>query len=179
MSKPDNYYESSPQKRALEDLKRCRCLKWGNKNFSCLNPPDHIILDELYRLLLRVTDALTLNLLDEMIEWDDEEAHKNKVSNPKAIAQHLQEAVQTINKCGITFPVWEKKNARVPIPTTGPVWWEMKKKKKKTVTRDLPWTLFYSFEKRHSCNCGENMEGTNIILSSIKMFNTEKQYTLF
>lgn len=131
MSKPDNYYESSPQKHALEDLKRCRCLKWGNKNFSCLNPPDHIILDELYRLLLRVTDVLTLNLLDEMIEWDDEEAHKNKVSNPKAIAQHLQEAVQTINKCGITFPVWEKKNARVPIPTTGPVWWKMKKKKKK------------------------------------------------
>lgn len=46
-----------------------------------------------------------------MIEWDDEEAHKNKVSNPKAIGQHLQEAVQTINKCGITFHVWEKKNA--------------------------------------------------------------------
>lgn len=138
MSKPDNYYESSPQKRALEDLKRCRCLKWGNKNFSCLNPLDHIILDELYRLLLRVTDALTLNLLDEMIEWDDEEAHKNKVSNPKAIAQHLQEAVQTINKCGITFPVWEKKNARVPIPTTGPVWWEMKKKKKKLSPGTFP-----------------------------------------
>ena len=46
-----------------------------------------------------------------MIEWDDEEAHKNKVSNPKAIGQHLQEAVQTINKCGVTFHVWEKKNA--------------------------------------------------------------------
>ena len=116
MSKPDNYYESSPQKRTLEDLKRCCRLKRGNKNFSCINPPllniplDHIILDELH-LLLRVTDVLTRNLLDEMIEWDVEEAHKNKVSNPKAIGQHLQEAVQTINKCGVTFHVWEKKNA--------------------------------------------------------------------
>ena len=116
MSKPDNCYESSPQKRTLEDLKRCCRLKRGNKNFSCFNPPllniplDHIILDELH-LLLRVTDVLTRNLLDEMIEWDVEEAHKNKVSNPKAIGQHLQEAVQTINKCGVTFHVWEKKNA--------------------------------------------------------------------
>ena len=65
----------------------------------------------LSEALLRVPDALTQNLLVEMIEWDDEEAHKNKVSNPKAIGQHLQEAVKTINKCGVTFHVWEKKNA--------------------------------------------------------------------
>ena len=37
--------------------------------------------------------------------WDDQEAHKNKVSNPKAIGQHLQEAVKTVNKCGVTFHV--------------------------------------------------------------------------
>lgn len=54
-----------------------------------------------------------------MIEWDDEEAHKNKVSNPKAIGQHLQEAVKTINKCGVTFHVWEKKNADGKGSSTG------------------------------------------------------------
>ena len=81
MSNPDDFYEKSPQKRTLEDLKKCCCLKRGNKNVCCVNPPrlniplDHVILDELH-LLLRVTDVLTRNILDETIEWDDEEAHK-------------------------------------------------------------------------------------------------------
>ena len=70
----------------------CSLLKQEKKNFSCIKPPllnvplDHIILDQLH-LLLR-TDVLIRNLLDEMIEWDDEEAHKNKVFNPKAIWQY-------------------------------------------------------------------------------------------
>lgn len=150
MSKPDNYYESSPQKRTLEELKRCCHLKRGN----CINPPllniplDHIILDELH-LLLRVTDVLTRNLLDEMIEWDDEEAHKNKVFNPKAIAQHLQEAVQTINKCGVTFHVSEKKNADGKGSGTYN-WTSLMGNEKKTVAKNLPWTLFNSLAKRHS-----------------------------
>lgn len=116
MSKPDTYYECSPQRRMLEDLKKCCHLKRGNKNFCCINPPllniplDHIILDELH-LLFRVTDVLTRNVLDEMIEWDDEETHKKKVSKPSAIGQHLKKSVETLNKCGIAFHVWEKKNA--------------------------------------------------------------------
>ena len=116
MSKPDDYYESSLKKRTLEDIKKCCHLKRGNKNFCCVNPPllniplDHIILDELH-LLLRVTDVLTRNVLDEMIEWDDEESHKKKVAKPASIGQHLKKAVDAINKCGVTFQVWEKKNA--------------------------------------------------------------------
>ena len=98
MTKPDTFYDSSPQKRTIEDLRRCCHLKKGNKNFCCINPHllnillDHIILDELH-LLLRITDVLTHNVLDEVIEWDDEEAHKKKVSKPAQIGQHLQEAI--------------------------------------------------------------------------------------
>lgn len=54
---------------------------------------------------------LTRNVLDEMIELVDEESHKRKVANPSVIWQHLQTAVEAINKCGVTFWVWEKKNA--------------------------------------------------------------------
>ena len=102
MTKPDMFYDSSPQKQTIEDLRKCCRLKKGNKNFCCINPPllniplDHIILDELY-LLLRITDVLTCNVLDEVIEWDDEEAHRKKVSKPATIGQHLQEATQAIN----------------------------------------------------------------------------------
>ena len=99
-----------------EELKTCCQLKRGNRNFCCINPPllnvpfDHVILDELH-LFLRITDVLTRNVLDEMIELDDEESHKRKVANPSVIGQHLQTAIEAINKCGVTFWVWEKKNA--------------------------------------------------------------------
>ena len=46
---------------------------------------------------------LTRNVLDEMIELVDEESHKRKVANPSVIWQHLQTAVEAINKCGVTF----------------------------------------------------------------------------
>ena len=72
-----------------------------------------------------------------MIEWDDEEARKNKVSNPKAIGQHLQEAVQTINKCGVTFHVWEKKNADGKGSGTYD-WTSLMGNEKKTVAKNLP-----------------------------------------
>ena len=46
-----------------------------------------------------------------MIEWDDEDAHKQKILNPPVIGQHLQKAVNEIKACGVSFNVWEKKNA--------------------------------------------------------------------
>ena len=142
MTKPDTFYDSSPQKRAIEDLRRCCRLKKGNKNFCCINPPllniplDHIILDELH-LLLRITDVLTRNVLDEVIEWDDEEAHKKKVSKPAPIGQHLQEAIQTINRCGITFRVWEKKNVDGKGSGTYD-WTSLMGNEKKMLLRSLP-----------------------------------------
>ena len=65
-----------------------------------------------------------------MIEWDDDDAHKNKVANPPPIGQHLQKAVKEINACGISFHVWEKKMPmeKVQEPVTGQVLWEMRKR---------------------------------------------------
>ena len=72
MSKPENIYESDPQKWTIEDLKKCCHLKRGNKNYCCINPPLlNIPLEDELHLLLSFTDVFTRNVLDEMIEWDD------------------------------------------------------------------------------------------------------------
>ena len=39
MTKPDIFYDSSPQKPTIEDLRKCCRLKKGNKKFCCINPP--------------------------------------------------------------------------------------------------------------------------------------------
>ncbi|CAH3156803.1 unnamed protein product [Porites evermanni] len=103
MSKPDKFYESCPQKRTFRRTENMLPVETRQKELCCINPPllnipfDHVILDELH-LFLRVTDVLTRNVLDEMIELVDEESHKRKVANPSVIWQHLQTAVEAINK---------------------------------------------------------------------------------
>ena len=112
MTKPDTYYDSSPLRRTLEELH-----EWAQKskgeNYCCVHKPllniplDHIILDELH-LMLRVTDVLIGNIIEDVMQWDDKEsarAHTGK----KTI--HLDKLTQAINSCGVSFSVWEKRNA--------------------------------------------------------------------
>ena len=55
--------------------KGVRTEKTG-ENYCCCHepllniPPDHIILDELH-LMLRVTDILLENLIEDATQWDD------------------------------------------------------------------------------------------------------------
>jgi len=112
MSKSLEYYNSPPMKRTLKDLKDC-CNKSTN-NYCCESPPllnielDHIILDELH-LLLRVCDRLIENLIqdcdvkDSIAEFDGQRASKKGVN--------LQKLVNAINQCGVSFSVWNCKNA--------------------------------------------------------------------
>ena len=72
-----------------------------------------------------------------MIESDDEEAHRKKVSKPAIIGQHLQEATQTMNRCGVTFHVWEKKNADGKGSGTYD-WTSLMGNEKKMLVRSLP-----------------------------------------
>ena len=71
-------------------------------------PFDHIILDELH-LLLRITDVLLSNLIEDAMEWDDKDDFLKKKGEPKSV--HLQKLIGVINSCGITFSIWEKKDA--------------------------------------------------------------------
>ena len=71
-------------------------------------PFDHIILDELH-LLLRITDVLLSNLIEDAMEWDDKSDFLKKKAEPKGA--HLQKLIAIINSCGVTFTIWEKKDA--------------------------------------------------------------------
>lgn len=157
MSKPDDYYDCHPQCRTLEDLKKWY-KKEVKKNFCCVHPPlldiplNHVVLDGLH-LLLRVTDVLTWNIMDEMIEWENEDSHKNKVANPPPIGQHLQKAVQEINVCGISFQVWEKKKCRWRrLGNHMYDWTSLMGNEKKILPKLLP-DRFPSFLRNETGNC--------------------------
>lgn len=90
----------------------------GKKNCAVsINQPllnvllHHIVLDELH-LLLRITDVLMNNLIEDTMERDDKESllmtHRSKKLER---GKHLRKLAEIINGCGVTFNVWEKKNA--------------------------------------------------------------------
>ena len=106
---PHDTYNKHPMSLTLEDVKKY--AKTGE--FCCVNPPllniplDHIILDELH-LLLRFTDVLLSNLIEDAMELDDKDDFFKKKGEPKGT--HLRKLTQLINSCGVTFSVWEKKD---------------------------------------------------------------------
>ena len=110
MNKPDNYYNDEPLRRTLEELYEFASKSKG-ENYCCAhqpllnNPLDHIILDELH-LMLRITDVLIGNLVEDVMQWDDKESF---LTGKKKV--HLDKLIQVINSCGVSFAVWEKRNA--------------------------------------------------------------------
>ena len=64
-------------------------------------PLDHIIIDELH-LMLWITDVLTSILLEEVME-------RNGKKTNILQGQHLNELIQVIRQCDISFNVWGKK----------------------------------------------------------------------
>ena len=110
MSKPDNYYNSDPIRRTLKELHEFP-MKSKGENFCCVHKPllniplDHIILDELH-LMLRITDVLIGNVVEDAMQWDDKESF---LTGKKKV--HLEKLIQAINSCGVSFSVREKRNA--------------------------------------------------------------------
>ena len=68
----------------------------------------HVILDELH-LMLRVTDRLMENLILEIMERDSKEDINKTSREDKNV--YLKKFVKAINGLGVTFNIWEKKNA--------------------------------------------------------------------
>lgn len=106
---PHDTYNKPPMKLTLEDVNKY--AKTGE--FCCIHSPllniplDHIILYELH-LLLRFTDVLLSNLIEDAMELDDKDYFCKKRGEPKGT--HLRKLTQLINSCGVTFSVWEKKD---------------------------------------------------------------------
>lgn len=109
-SNPLDHYNLGEMKRTLYHIKSMLPLE----KYSVINKPlfnielDHVILDELH-LMMRVTDRLTENIITEVMERDGESDLGKKRGEKKGI--YLEALVSTINKIGIPFSVWGKKNA--------------------------------------------------------------------
>ena len=109
-SKPIEHYQSVEMKRTLAHIKSML----AQKKFSVIHQPlfnielDHVILDELH-LMMRVTDRLTENLITEVMERDGEADLSKGKGEKKGI--YLETLINTIKNIGISFSIWEKKNA--------------------------------------------------------------------
>ena len=107
-----DHYNSPPLKRTLQEVKDMS--KSTHDNYCCSKYPllnielDHIIVDELH-LLLRITDVLTTNLIDEVLTWDQEDDFDK--TNKEQKGKHLRKLIDAVRSCGITFDVWQQKNA--------------------------------------------------------------------
>ena len=91
--------------------------------------PDHVILDELH-LLLRITDVLMRNLVFEMVRLDLQDRHSGSTT-------YLEALVTTVRECGISFNVWEKREADRK-PTGRYEWTSLMGKDKKKLLATLP-----------------------------------------
>lgn len=109
MSVPHDTYNKPPMSLTLDDIRKySETGEYCRVESPLLNVLlDHIILDELH-LLLRFTDVLLSNLIEDAMELDDKDDFCKKRGEPKGI--HLRKLTQLINSCGVTFSVWEKKN---------------------------------------------------------------------
>lgn len=111
-SKDVLYYNEAPKCRTLENIKKLYQSK--SNNLGCINKPlldialDHVVPDELH-LLLRITDRLLENIVEEVMEKDSVNDFNKPKGHPKGVG--LTNLVKAINDCGVPFKVWYKKNA--------------------------------------------------------------------
>lgn len=68
----------------------------------------NVISDELH-LLLRITDRLLQNVIDEAMEFDAVDDFTKPRGQPKGL--HLLTLIKSINDLGISFSIWNKRNA--------------------------------------------------------------------
>ena len=106
MSIEETYYSTSPMSLTLSEV--IKYARNGKKEYCCvckplLNVPlDHVIPDELH-LVLRITDVLLTNVLDDAMERDEKEDNLKARGMEKGV--HLKAIVKIINSCGVSFNV--------------------------------------------------------------------------
>ena len=111
VSKPEDFYSRYTEVRKLEDLKNCApksILGCKQQPLICL-PLDHVVVDELH-LMLRVTDRLLENLIQDAVDCDAKEqigAAAKALANGQSHLNGLRHAIQY---CGVTFKMWETKD---------------------------------------------------------------------
>ena len=106
MTKPEHYYNEPPMALSLEQVKKyAESDEFGCKYMSLVEIPlSNIVLDVFFELQI----FLLANLIEDPMELNDKMDFLKKKGEPKGV--HLQKLIQVINRCGITFSVWEKRN---------------------------------------------------------------------
>ena len=136
MSKSSQYYDTDPLRRTLQEIKEC-VHKSNGENYCCVHEPllniplDHIILDELH-LMLRTSDILIDNIVHDAMQWGDKETW---ITGKKKVC--LDKLIQAINSCGVSFSVWEKRNADGKGSATYE-WTSLMGDDRKTLLKNLP-----------------------------------------
>ena len=100
MTKPWDFYHGECMKRTIEEMKRNSMsgkVIFGSKNAPLLDVPiEKYVVDELH-LMLRITDVLIRNLIDDAKSLDDE----SKVNGQKS--QNVENLAKLFQKCGVSF----------------------------------------------------------------------------
>ena len=92
--------------RTSDELREFATKKTA-ENYCCCHEPllniplDHNIPDELH-LMLRVTDILLENLIEDALQWDDKFFVWEK-QRPCRKSRHVKNRTKLINNCGVTF----------------------------------------------------------------------------
>ena len=104
------YIQTDHKGRTLETLKTCSQYPPSaatDKRLGSIESPlldieiDHVVPDELH-LLLQVTDILIRNLIFYMKKLDVKARSGN---------QHVNNLVTKVRECGISFQIWEARDA--------------------------------------------------------------------
>ncbi|KAK3082818.1 hypothetical protein FSP39_006271 [Pinctada imbricata] len=109
VSKPENFYASDKNKRTVEEMKR---MSQSKSKFGCVRPPlldidlDHVVIDELH-LMMRITDVLLRNLIEDAVNLDQESNLGKKGCS--RTGNKVNSLISCIESCGVTFQIWENK----------------------------------------------------------------------
>lgn len=143
-SKDLAYYNQLPLARSLHELRNPPKMNYCAVNKPLFDIPlTHIVVDELH-LLLRITDVLTRNLVEECLEWDEHETITKGAIAPTR-RYHVKELTDTISSCGVTFSVWEKLNGLESMNTLV-LWAETRKGYLKDYQKNYP---TFSMQRQH------------------------------
>ena len=143
-SKDLAYYNQPPLARSLHELRNPPKMNYCAVNKPLFDIPlTHIVVDELH-LLLRITDVLTRNLVEECLEWDEHETITKGAIAPTR-RYHVKELTDTISSCGVTFSVWEKLNGLESMNTLV-LWAETRKGYLKDYQKNYP---TFSMQRQH------------------------------
>ena len=71
-------------------------------------PLEHVILDELH-LMLRITDIMLENLIEDAMQWDDKESSSSTKKRSVEKSEHIKNLIAAINNWCVFFNMGEEK----------------------------------------------------------------------